>query len=338
MSVTILDSDKVSALLKPLPAEPLVSVIIPAYNAFPFIGEAVQSALAQSYKRLEVIVINDGSTDETDVALRDYGHRITYLEQSNSGPAAARNRGIRSSSGELVAFLDADDLWLPTKIRKQVDFICANQEYGIVTTDVETFSAKQVTNPTLHKWYPIRNGRIVDQLLFHNWIGASAAMVRRECFEHAGMFEETLTPDGKGQCTAEDWLLWMKIAAIYPVYFLDEVMVRHREHQSNYSLVDPDRVFHHLLRNLETIQREIPYFSENPHLVRKAAARICLIRGANDFYHLNLPKARAKFLRGLSYRRTATKLWLFFLASHLPAQWLQAARRIKHKVSSFVVV
>src|SRR5215212_11526906 len=99
---------------------PLVSVVIPTYNRRRLVVEAVESALAQTYRPLEILVVDDGSTDGTEAELHRFGSAVRYLKQPNQGAAAARNRGIRAATGELVAFLDSDDLWAPAKIEKQV--------------------------------------------------------------------------------------------------------------------------------------------------------------------------------------------------------------------------
>jgi len=107
----------------PTPSTPLVSVIIPAYNATAFLGETLDSVLAQTYPNLEIIVVDDGSTDDTPDLLGSYGDRIRVLRQANSGQATARNHGAREAHGELLAFLDSDDLWDPDKIARQVELL-----------------------------------------------------------------------------------------------------------------------------------------------------------------------------------------------------------------------
>ena len=120
-------------------AKPLVSVIIPAYNSADFIDEALKSVFDQTYKDLEIIVVDDGSTDDTRAVLEKYGDRVNYHYQDNNGPASARNRGIKLARGKYIAFLDADDLWLPTKLEKQVALFKNRENLGFVTTGVCSF-------------------------------------------------------------------------------------------------------------------------------------------------------------------------------------------------------
>jgi len=305
----------------------LVTTIIPAFNAKRFIDEAVESVLLQTYSGIELIVVDDGSTDGTADQLAKYGSRIRYVHQNNCGPAAARNHGLKLASGSLIAFLDADDSWLPEKIKRQVEFSCANPEYGIITTDTQTFGETGILNDSLHNYYSISNGFILEKLLFHNWISASAAMVRRECFEKLGGFDEILGPDGKGQCTAEDWLMWMKIAARFPVYFINEVLTRHRIHASNYSRVR-DNYFEYALINLDIMRRSIPQLAETPHLINRAAARICKRGGLVRLREIDLAGARSKFRRGLEYRWFSPILWLLFLLAFLPESLWRTTKQI----------
>jgi len=122
-------------------ASPLVSVVIPAYNCAPFIGESLDSVYRQTYRNWEVIVIDDGSTDETRAILAPHTGRIRYFYQENRGTAAARNAGVRQARGELIAFLDNDDIWLPEKLERQVQVMQGSPECGLVFTDGIMFMA-----------------------------------------------------------------------------------------------------------------------------------------------------------------------------------------------------
>ena len=119
---------------------PLVSIIMPAFNAAYFIQESIQSVLAQSFSDFELIVINDGSTDDTSALVQNVKDpRIILIEQENAGVAAARNNGIEVSRGKFIAFLDSDDLWSKTKIEKQVNLLTSNPEIGLTYSDIFCF-------------------------------------------------------------------------------------------------------------------------------------------------------------------------------------------------------
>src|SRR6059058_153404 len=113
----------------------LVSVVIPTFNSADYLAQAIQSVLAQTYQDFEIIVVDDASTDTTEEAVRPYAKRICYVRQEPGGPSMARNRGILQARGELIAFLDADDLWRPTKLARQVEYLKCHPEACLVYTD-----------------------------------------------------------------------------------------------------------------------------------------------------------------------------------------------------------
>ena len=143
-----------------LDPRPTVSVVIPTYNYGRYICETIDSALAQTYKPLEVIVVDDGSTDDTRERLAAYSDRIRYILQKNSGPAAARNTGIVAAQGEFVALLDSDDLWLPEKVERQVALYLREQDAGIVAT--QRFAIDE-TGQRLD--YEVQRTEVVDGIL-----------------------------------------------------------------------------------------------------------------------------------------------------------------------------
>lgn len=199
-----------------------VSAIVPAYNAMKYLPESLDSILAQTYRDFEVIVVNDGSTDctaEWVSRLRD--PRVKLISQTNQGLCAARNTGIARSCGEYIAFLDADDLWNPTKLAKQVEVLEQNSDVGLVYTWVERIDhqGKSLGKPFKSNL----SGNILEKLLEKNVIAPSSVMIRRCCFEHIGCFDENL------KSFVEDWDMWLRIAAVYPIKVLPEPLLRYRE-------------------------------------------------------------------------------------------------------------
>jgi glycosyltransferase involved in cell wall biosynthesis len=194
-------------------------VIIPCYKQAHYLPEAVDSALQQTYPRVEVVVVNDGSPDDTAVVARKYGDRIVYVEQDNAGLPAARNAGIRRSSGELVAFLDSDDRWLPRKLERQVPLF-ADKAVGLVHGGYRSFDESGIrweTSPELNE------GDAIDlhRLLTGNRLGVLTAVARRDALVTTGGFDETLT-------SCEDWDLWIRIVARYQVRCWPEVVAEYR--------------------------------------------------------------------------------------------------------------
>jgi glycosyltransferase involved in cell wall biosynthesis len=203
-----------------------VSVVIPAYNAAGFIGEAVDSVLAQTFPPLEIIVVDDGSTDDTEGALEPYGSKVQFVRQANGGPSAARNRGVRMATGSLVAFLDADDTWLPGKLARQVACLDGRPRVGLVHTALLRWD--QALN-TYSPGDPARRlyvGDCYERLLWASPIMPSTVLLRRECFDTAGYFDE----DIRGP---EDWELWARVGQHYEFASIDEPLVHYRVHAAN---------------------------------------------------------------------------------------------------------
>ena len=195
---------------------PLVSVIIPTYNRGWIIKEAIDSVLAQDFKDFELIVVDDGSTDNTPEILNSYRGDILVFRQDNQGVSAARNRGIAEASGRFIAFLDSDDLWLPQKLFRQVEFFNKNPDAQICQTE-ETWIRKGVrVNPKKRHKKPW--GMIFEPSLALCLVSPSAVMIRRSLFKKVGGFDETLP-------ACEDYDLWLRISCRYPVCLIDTPLI-----------------------------------------------------------------------------------------------------------------
>ena len=194
-------------------------MIIPTYNRGWILKDAVDSVLSQDYPHFELIVVDDGSTDDTKDILNTYGADIQVLRQSNTGVSAARNRGIRHASGELVAFLDSDDSWFKRKLSDQVSFFNQNPEALICQTEeIWIRNGKRVNPRKIHKKL---SGIIFEPSLHLCLVSPSAVMMRREFFDRIGYFDETLP-------ACEDYDLWLRASASYPVYLIDEPLISKR--------------------------------------------------------------------------------------------------------------
>jgi glycosyltransferase involved in cell wall biosynthesis len=198
---------------------PTVSVVIPAYNAGWCVRKAVDSVLAQDWRDFEVIVVNDGSTDDTATVLAEYGHAIRVIDQPNGGMSNARNAGIRAARGVFIAFLDADDWWLQGKLRRQVAMLQARPELGFCScaARVEDMDGALANLWQCPQWqgsllaYLFQGGASVPG-------SCSAVLARRELVLTAGAFDEAL----RG---AEDPDLWIRLAAITDYTCIDEPLV-----------------------------------------------------------------------------------------------------------------
>jgi glycosyltransferase involved in cell wall biosynthesis len=195
---------------------PLISVIIPTYNRPDMVIEAVDSVLNQNFPDMELIVVDDGSTDETLDRLDAYGSRVTLLSQANKGVSAARNYGVSKSSGRYVAFLDSDDFWLPGKLFAQMDFFLNQPDARICQTEEIWVRRGHRVNPKFKHHKP--SGMIFSQSLALCLVSPSAVMLRRDLFDEMNGFDESLP-------ACEDYDLWLRIACRYPIYLIDTPLI-----------------------------------------------------------------------------------------------------------------
>lgn len=192
-------------------------MVIPAFNRKEFLKEAIESVLNQTYKDLEVIVVDDGSEDETGEFIATLGDkRVKYIWQPNRGPAAARNRGVTVAEGKFLAFLDSDDLWTPAKLEKQVSFFEENHSARICYTDEVGIRRGVRVNPKKrHQKY---SGWIYSYCLPLCIISPSSVMFKRELWEETGGFDESFP-------FCEDYELWLRISSVEPIFFIPEKLI-----------------------------------------------------------------------------------------------------------------
>lgn len=220
---------------------PLVSVIIPAYNHEMYIEEAIQSVINQTYKNIELIVINDGSTDGTGSIITNFieknnNFNIEYLSKPNEGICRTLNKGLELAKGKYVALLASDDMCMPDRIEKQLQLMEENANIGLVFSDHFFMRFNQITQlkatdykPNIRKCFinNIQNVNMYEKLLTENIIPALTVFVRKECFDKVGGFDNNLW--------AEDYDMWLRISKEYPIAFIDEPLAYYRIHDSNLS-------------------------------------------------------------------------------------------------------
>lgn len=190
-----------------------VSIIIPTFNRAWCIADAVKSVLSQNYQGdMELIVVDDGSTDNTWEVLKPFLDKITLLRQENRGVSAARNHGIEKSCGDFVAFLDSDDLWMPDKLSCQMAFFDAHAHAMICQTEEIWIRKGKRVNPKLK--HRKLSGMIFEPSLHLCLVSPSAVMMKREFFHIKGMFDENLP-------ACEDYDLWLRTAVDMPIFLVD---------------------------------------------------------------------------------------------------------------------
>jgi glycosyltransferase involved in cell wall biosynthesis len=263
---------------------PRVSVITAAYNYGRFLGATLESVLAQTFGDWELIVINDGSTDDTAEVVVPYhsDRRVRYYRTNHLGQAAAKNVGIRFARAPLLAFLDADDVWLPHKLERQTALFRADPGLGVVYARRllmdEAGRELEYAQPALHR------GHVLEAIFQTNFVCFSSAVVRRAVFNQAGLFDEDLP-------LAIDYDLWLRAALVYRFDYVDEPLVRYRTGHASLSrrveerMVTVDRIMRRFLERRGGRQLL------NPAVVRRSRAEV--------FYQMGLARRRRSRLAAL---------------------------------------
>ena len=211
-------------------AEPIVSIIVPAYNAELFVRTTIESIFAQSFESYEVIVVNDGSTDGTERVLADFMTRITYVTQANRGPGAARNCALRHACGQYVALLDADDIWLPEYLKTMVALMQSPDKPDVVYPNAELFGVARWEGKRFQDIYPSTKPVTLQKLLKRECNVFISAMARRDAMLEVGGFDEAIRPG------VEDLEMWLRMARRgYRFDFTDAVLVRYRKRRESLS-------------------------------------------------------------------------------------------------------
>jgi glycosyltransferase involved in cell wall biosynthesis len=203
-------------------SEPLVSVVMPVYNGERYLAEAIDSVLGQDYRRREIVVVDDGSTDGSAAIARARG--VLYVRQPNQGVAAARNAGLAAARGTLIAFLDQDDVWLPHKLEAQVGFLAARPSVDLVISAIEIM-VEPGTTPL--EWFNPDWGMEIQTV-----VQLGAALLRRTCFERVGDFDT-----GYRYASDTDWILRARDAGLV-LETASDVCMRYRMHERNSSRED----------------------------------------------------------------------------------------------------
>lgn len=200
---------------------PLVSVVMATYNMAQYVGQAIQSVLAQDYQALEVIVVDDGSTDDTPNVLAHFSEdpRVRVIRQANAGQTVAKNRGLQAARGQYVGFCDADNLWCPGKLAMQLPLLQAQREPTIIYGDIQLIDGdgKDLPTPKRRRY----SGRITGQLLVDNFVTFNTVLASRQLLEEAGGFDESLR-------MGIDYDLWLRLSVKYPFEYLEQPLVRYR--------------------------------------------------------------------------------------------------------------
>jgi len=320
---------------------PLVTIVVPAYNCASYINETLQSVYQQTYRNWEIILVDDGSTDATRSALDPHMSRVRYFYQKNHGTAAARNAGVRRARGDLIAFLDNDDLWLPEKLELQVQAMRDWPDAGLVFTDGKSFTrsgirADSVISRRLDRWIhqntttdpTVVKGSLLRELFFANEIAsASSVMIRAQCLAQVGGFDETIT-------VTDDFDLWLRIAQRYPIALIRSPLYMWRWRED--SLSGPVHARHLRWTETSAIVLEKHWRAAPSDIRRAVRAHLSGMYwkcGRTHFQFNQFSKARQMLSGCLHHRKFFVPAMLFYLVSYLSPSLLTTLREVKRQTS-----
>lgn len=289
----------------------LVSVIMPCYNGVKFIGEAIESVINQTYKNWELIIVDDGSTDNSKKVIDHYlsDTRINYIRHiRNKGIPIARNTGINSSCGEFIALLDQDDKWLPNKLALQLDkFDMSKPEIGLVFGNIVIINSKgQVINENKKlniEINQLERKDIIKHLFVCNFIPSITVMFKKECINKIGQFDESIIWGG------DDYELWLRLTNEYNIAYLNMVLAMKRQHSNNYS--NPDKTAY---GEIALANKIIKKYSFLKYYYHKKIASSFYRAGRSEQIECNFFKAKKYYLKSiLSYPFYSWKPYICYL-------------------------
>lgn len=307
----------------------LISVIIPTYNGSRYILSTVMSALNQSYPSIEVIVIDDGSTEDIAAILEPVINRINFISQQNRGPAAARNLGIHVSKGNYIAFLDHDDVWEPDNLQAKIAILKKNPEGAMTYSYPVLIDAAGATLPqTFHLICP--SGWVFEDFLLQNRIATfSSTLISRDVFDKVGMLDES--PE---ITCCDDYDMWLRIADVDKIFFSPDKNVKYRIHEQN--LLKNHRLS--LDSNLYVFKKALKECSSVSQMPRKKLSNIINrhlymnyhVYAFNFYYDLcNYKMTRNLLWQCIQLRPYILKNWFYFLLCSLPQASITRLRTVK---------
>jgi glycosyltransferase involved in cell wall biosynthesis len=311
---------------------PLVSVIIPCLNRETLVGDAIESALNQTHPNLEIIIVDDGSTDGTGKVVQRYtgSGKVRYLRHEvNKGIPTARNTGIRNSLGDYVAFLDSDDLWLPNKIEVQLRAFSQDTtgQVGMIWTDAYYVHASAAANsrtsgvilpPDFDRF---TNNELLKLLVLRNVVIGGTSMVRRSCFDKVGLLDEDLRGGG------DDYDLWLRLAPHFKFRYVPTPLAVVRLHSGNHTSVEGNT-----RDTLRSVRKAVARDPQLAALQKIKIAQERFVQGKYCFEHGRILEAREHLFQTIGYHPVsiqALAAWIFIYCPPLGRVGLRAWRQIR---------
>lgn len=283
---------------------PRVSVIIPCYNVAPeWLVEAIDSVLSQTYQDFEIIVVDSSPNDTVANIVEKYRNRIACHYQDPKGPSAALNLGIRMSNGKYVAFVDADDVWLPKKLELQVGLFEKQPDLGLVYSDLYTIDAKGRIFGLISKIGLDSRDKLEQLFIVGNLIAKPTVVVRRGCFEVLDFFDETML-------ACEDYDMWLRIAARFKLGYIGTPLAKWRSHRGNLTLAKRNWDYELILT--DKMIKLHPYLAA---VKNRRLGRIYNGYGMYYFHNKSFHSARRYFKGAIQYKYRPLSSYMFFLCS-----------------------
>lgn len=305
-----------------------VTVIVPCYNVENYLQRALDSAFAQTYADFRVCAVDDGSTDGTAKILKKNAHRCSFVTQLNAGPAAARNGALRMSDSPFVAFLDADDEWLPHKLERQMELLKRDPSLGLVCClclvsepGMRTPAAPNGQNLPL-------SGRLFEPLARTCFIFTPTVVIRRACLEEVGLFNESLA-------VSEDFNLWLRIAARWKIAFLPEALaITHKRPQSLSATISSEERLKTGILALEHVQAVCLQLSASEsRALRAALADRFYFHGSYLLSSGTKRRSRNSLASAIRLRPTHWRAFAKLALSFLPARAFQFVAGLKTRIA-----
>lgn len=292
---------------------------MPAYNARQYIEESIRSVMNQDYPNIELIVIDDGSKDGTPELAEQFGSRVKVLRQNNSGPAAARNRGIAAARGDFIAFLDADDVWLPGKMALQVQYLQDHPDVGVVFGGFSRWYPEAdgsflvppipVNLNTPLKFVSEHSGWIYKDILLDSVICIITAVVRRSVIETVGNFDESLP-------TGEDYDFWLRVSHQFRAVELHRTLAYYRMHAASTTKVPrkENNEYKVLLKTLAAYGSAGPDNVATPeNALRARFFQLCFSHGYFHVWFGDPEVAQTAFSTALHHSPLRPKVWAYWV-------------------------
>jgi glycosyltransferase involved in cell wall biosynthesis len=339
---------------------PNVTIVLPTFNRAVYLKDAIESVLAQTYRDFEFIIVDDGSTDNTEEVVASYINdpRIRYLKQANSGAAAARNHGISLRRGDLVAFIDSDDIWNPDKLLIETEVLKELPDTGIVCSDFSAEGSSVIEPSHIRTYFSVLNdynleyrdvfsnrlerpvrglaqgeevywGNIFNTMLFGNIILTSTCLCRASLFETIGVFDPSYS-------TLEDYDFFLRITKKIPVAFIAKPLIRYRYSENQLSGENHfDRVCANLIgifsKNVAALDDK-DFLNKNRLKLRRRLGEYQAMQGYFRFSKEEMTEAAQSYRQSICNNPFKSMSYIYLLFSVMPVGASRLVRKIKSKI------